>query len=315
MFKKFFSFFAVTFFVAGIIFVLEGFTKTFAAPNANTQWYWLKSDDKYSKFFDPDSVRVIRQAKVIKKIKNANGEIEEFERIIPTEIEAWTKTAYTFEGAEETISNYKINSTLPDAKVLSYSLALFRIIPQTRTIQYAREDFYNAKNQVIWSRADGPVKEINSQSFDEDFYCAIVDEVFKQGEVDRKNAKDRWMDLWTYTNRDGYTTTCTGDTTTMQLKGTNLILWQWQETKNPEGKVVEIKFLKKAVNLPQGTEKITVGEVWTPTSKGFREYKDDNEGSYKMIKSTDPEYKGLVRLRAYAKGFSDWVGRYQFSKS
>ena len=313
MFEKICKFFAVTFFVAGIFFVIEDFAKTFAAPNSETQWYWLKSDDKYSKFFDPDSVKVIRQAKIIKKIKNANGEIEEFEKIIPTEIEAWTKTAYTYEGAAETISNYRINSTLTDPKILSYSLALFKIIPQSRTVQYLREDFYNANNQVIWSRADGPVKEVNSQSFDEDFYCAIVDEIFKQGEVDRKNASDRWIDLWTHTNAEGYTTSCTGDTTTMQMKDSNLVLWIWQETKNSAGKTVEIKFLKKAINLKQGTEKITDGEIWTPTSKGFRKYTDENEGSYKMIKSTEPEYKGLIKVRAYAKGFSTWVGRYSIS--
>ena len=300
--------------IVGILFFALGtFEKTFAAPNSEVQWYWLKSDDKYSKFFDPDSVRVIKQARIVKKIKNRDGEIEEVEKVVPTEIEAWTKTAYTYEGATETISNYGIAKTLPDAKVLSYSLALFRINPQTRTIQYAREDFYNAKNQVIWSKADQRVKEINSQSFDEDFYCAIVDEVFRQGEVDRKNAKDRWIDLWSYTNSEGYTTTVTGDTTTMQMKGTNLILWMWQETKNPEGKTVEIRFMKKAINLPQGTEKMTAGEIWTPNSKTFRDFTDDSTDSYKMIKSTDPEYKGLVRLRAYAKGYSTWVTRYSIS--
>ena len=295
--------------IVGIIFTLN-FTKTFAVPNSATQWYWLKSDDKYSKFFDPDSVRVIKQAKVIKKIKNDAGEIVETEKIIPTEIEAWTKTAYSYEGAAETISNYGLSKTLSDPAALSYSLALFRINPQTRTIQYAREDFYNSNDEVIWSKADGRVKEINSQSFDEDFYCAIVDEIFRQGEVDRKNAKDRWIDLWTYTNSEGYTTTCTGDTTTMQMKGTNLILWVWQETKNSEGNTVEIKFMKKAINLPQGTEKITAGEIWTSATKTFRPLNDENEGKYKMIKPTDYKYKGLIRLRAYAKGYSTWVSRY-----
>ena len=304
------------FFIAllfGIGFLFYDLAGTFAAPESEVQWYWLKSDDKYSKFFDPDSVRVVKQARVIKKIKNADGAVVEQEKVIPTEIEAWTKTAYTYEGAAETIANYGIVSTLPDPKVLSYSLALFRINPQTRTIQYAREDFYNAQNQIIWSKADQRVKEINSQSFDEDFYAAIVDEVFKQGEVDRKNAKDRWIELWSNKNAEGFTTTATGDTTTMQMKGNNLILWVWQETKNPEGKTVEIKFMKKAVNLSQGTEKTTVGEIWTPTSKTFRDLPDENDGNYKMIKNTDPEYKGLIRLRAYARGYSTWVTRYSIS--
>ena len=284
-----------------------------AAPNQDTQWYWLKSDDKYSKFFDPDSVKVVKKARVIKRSTNSDGEELKTERDIPTEIEAWTKTSYTYEGAAETIKNYGITSTLPDPKVLSYSLALFRINPQTRTIQYAREDFYNARGQIIWSKADQRIKEINSQSFDEDFYAAIVDEVFQQGEVERKNAKDRWMDLWTYTDSNGYTTNVTADTTTMQMKGTNLILWVWQEKKNSEGKTVEIKFMKKAVNLPQGTEKTTLCEIWTPATKTFRDFTEENDGGYRMIKTNDPDYKGLVRLRAYAKGYSNWVTRYSIS--
>ena len=295
------------------IFVVGNFSKTEAAPNSEVQWYWLKSDDKYSKFFDPDSVKVVKKAKVVKRTKGEDGKEVSTEKEVPTEIEAWTKTAYTYEGAAETIANYGITATLPDPKVLSYSLALFRINPQTRTIQYAREDFYNANDKIIWSKADQRIKEINSQSFDEDFYAAIVDEVFRQGEVDRKNAKDRWIDLWSYTNSEGYTTTVTADTTTMQMKGTNLIVWEWQETKNDEGKIVEIKFMKKAVNLQQGTEKMTIGEVWTPSTKTFREFSDKHDGGYRMIKNTDPEYKGLVRLRAYAKGYSTWVTRYSIS--
>lgn len=299
--------------IVSLTFFLGIFSEVLAAPNSSTQWYWLKSDDKYSKFFDPDSVKVVKKAKVTQHTKDENGEDVTVEKEIPTEIEAWTKTAYTYEGATETISNYGISATLPDPKVLSYSLALFRINPQTRTIQYAREDFYNAKDQIIWSKADGRIKEINSRSFDEDFYAAIVDEVFRQGEVDRKNAKDRWIDLWSHTNSEGYTTTTIADTTTMQMKGTNLILWEWQETKNAEGKMVEIKFMKKAINLQQGTEKMTVGEVWTPETKTFKEFTDENGGGYRMIKNSDPEYKGLVKLRVYAKGYSNWVKRYAIS--
>ena len=276
--------------------------KIFAAPNLensqSVQWYWLKSDDKYSKYFDPDSVKIMKLART-----DSGQEIA-------TEIEAWTKTTYSPEGAAETIKSYGLSLILPDPKVLSYSLALFKVNPQTRMIQYAREDFYNSRGQIIWSKTDGRVKEINSQAFDEDFYAAIVDEVFRQGEVDRKNAKDRWIDLWTYTDQDGMTTNVSADTTTMQLKGSNLILWEWQTTKNSEGQTVEIRFMKKAVNLREGTEKISSGEVWSISTKRWRDIDDENDGNYKMIDGSSPEYKGLVRLRAYVKGYSKWVTRY-----
>ena len=272
--------------------------KNISAAPTDSNWYFLSADDKYGKFFEPGSV------KVVKKVTTADG------KEIPTEIEAWTKTTYTYEGAMLTIDNYDLRSILTDPKMLSYSLALLRINPQNRTIQYAREDFYDANGKLTWSTTDEKIKEINVQSFDEVFYAAIVDEVFRNGEMDRKNAKDRWIDLWNATDENGNTTTVTADTTTMRLKGSNLILWEWQETKNAEGKVIEIRFMKKAVNLSQGTEKISTGDVWTPQSAGWNTLEDENGGAYKMIRGDAPEYKGLVRLRAFAKGYSNWVSRY-----
>lgn len=270
-------------------------------PDKESDWYWLASNNKYSKYFAPNTVRVLKQA------------ITDSGKEIPTEIEVWTKTTYTLDGAKETIKNYEITNILPDAKILSYSLALLKINPQTRTVQYAREDFYNAQNKVLWSKTEGRVKEINSQAFDEDFYAAAVDEVFKQGEMDRKKADDRWIDLWTFTDPAGTTTTVTADTTTFQLKGTNLILWEWQETKGADKKVMEIKFMKKAINLNQGTERMVSGEIWTLTSKRWKTFEDDYGGAYRMIKNDEPDYKGLVRLRAFAKGYSSWVKRYAIS--
>lgn len=271
---------------------------TTASTQNESNWFYLSADDKYGKFFEPDSV------KVVKKVKTANG------KEIPTEIEAWTKTTYTYEGAALTIDNYELQSVLTDPKMLAYSIALLRINPQNRTIQYAREDFYDATGKLTWSTTEEKIKEINVQSFDEIFYAAIVDEVFRHGEMDRKNAKDRWIDLWSATDDEGNTTTVTADTTTMRLKGSNLILWEWQETKNPAGKVIEIRFMKKAVNLSQGTEKISMGDIWTPQSAGWNNLEDENGGAYRMIHGDAPEYKGLVRLRAFAKGYSTWVNRY-----
>ena len=285
------------FFALAIIFAVMIFVprEVFAA----TDWFWLDSNEKYSKYFDANSVTIN------KKVVSRDG------REIAIEIEAWTKTTYSYDGAAETIKNYGIQNILPDPRSLAYSLALLRVNPQNRTLQYVREDFYNADNQVVWSKAEGRVKEINSQTFDEEFYCAIVDEVFQMGERDRKRAPaaERWIDLWTYTDGDGVTTSLSADTTTMRLKGSNLILWEWQVTKNTAGKTVEIRFMKKAVNLTQGTEVIKDGQIWTPTNS-WQELKDEYDGAYRMIKSNEPDYKGLVRLRAYVKNNQNWVTRY-----
>ena len=266
---------------------------------AAVDWFWLDSNDKYSKYFEPDSVTIK------KKVVTSDG------REIAIEIEAWTKTTYSYNGAAETIKNYGISNILPDPRNLTYSLALLRVNPQNRTLQYVREDFYNDKDQVVWSKAEGRVKEINTRSFDEEFYCAIVDEVFQMGERDRKRAptEERWIDLWSYTDNSGATTTLSADTTTMRLKGSNLILWEWQVTKDSRGQTTEIRFMKKAVNLTQGTEVIKDGQTWTPTNS-WQEIKDEYGGAYRMIKGDEPDYKGLVRLRAYVKNNSRWVTRY-----
>lgn len=272
--------------------------KEIPAPTSETSWFWLSSNSKYSKYFASETVRVTKLAKT-----------RDFE--IPTEIMAWTKTTYTLDGAKETIRNYGISEILPNPKSLFYSLALLKINPQSRTIQYLREDFYDTTDRLIWSKAEGRVKEVNSQSFDEDFFVAIVDDVFNQGEADRKNAKDRWIELWVSTNKKtGDTTTVTGDTTTMRLKGANLILWQWQENKNSAGQVTEIRFLKKFVNLGQGTERVVSGRVWDAKTRHWSDFDDEYGGSYHMIKNNDPAYKGLVRLRAFAKSNADWIKRY-----
>ncbi len=258
-------------------------------------WYWLGSDAKYGKFFDPVSVVVT------KKTQTKHGEVA-------TEIEAWTKTTYSYAGAAETIGNYEIKSQLPNPGLLAYSMAQVRINPQNRTLQYVRENFYDANGKVIWSKAEGRVKEINSQEFDEAFYMAIVDEVFRHGEVARSTAKDRWITLWENTG-SGITTQVTADTTTMRLKGENLIVWEWEQSTNASGGVVEIKFVKKSVNLPNGAERVVSGKYWSPKT-GWTVLNDDMDGAYRAIQEKSPEYKGLVRLRAFAKGYSTWVNRY-----
>ena len=110
----------------------------------DVNWYWLNSDAKYSKYFDPESLQI-------------NSRIITDTGSVPTEIQGWTKTTYSFEGAVETIQNYGIEKLIPDPTQLSYSLALLKIDPQNRTIQYAREDFYNPEGKIIWSKNDGRI--------------------------------------------------------------------------------------------------------------------------------------------------------------
>ncbi|MBQ9365112.1 MAG: hypothetical protein IJT82_04975 [Schwartzia sp.] len=264
------------------------------AESEKTSWVWINSDQKYGKFYSPSTVIVTAQA---------NG--------VATCIAAWTKTVYTFGGAEETINNYGISKIIPDPRELSSSLALVNIRPQTREIEYIRENFYDAKGKVIWSKIyEEPrtVKEINSQSFDEDFYVAIVDSVFRHGERDRQQADDRWKQLWTAKTETGATVTALADTTTMRLAADNLIYWEWVETKDSAGNVVEVRFMKKSLNSSQGTEKVIKGTAWN-SATGWQEMLPD--GLYTAIRAGTPQAHGLNRLREIIKGYQYWLNRYR----
>ena len=281
-----------------LMFVLCLCATSFALADdaGGTDWYWLSSDEKYSNFFDPASVV-------------ATASVETARGRVPTEIEAYIKTGYSYGGAQETIAAYGIGEVIPDPAQLAFSVALLKVNPQNRMVQYLKEDLYDASGRVLWSHTDGREKEINSQSFDEQYYDAIVDHVFHQHELERRVAQDRWQDLWT-SEVDGLTTTAIADTTTMRRKGDNLIYWEWDTVKNVAGDTLEIKFLKKAVNLPQGTERIVAARYWSGQT-GWKDMEDDMGGAYRLIKSGMPQADGLTVLRLYAKDHAAWVDRYR----
>ena len=262
-------------------------------------WTWLSSNDKYSKFYAPASVRVTQSVMPAGK-----------KQTVATEITADIRTSFSYEGAEETIRNYKIGHVITSPSQLSYAIAQVRVVPQTRLLQYVAETFYDAAGNVLWSKGMGTEKEMNSQQFDEEFYAAIIDIVFRQGEMARLRADDRWILLWTDETASGIKTQVTADTSTMRRTGDNLVFWAWTEVRDANGKAVEIKFDKRAVNLPQGTERIVTGRYWSP-SDGWQPLDDGYEGAYRMIVREAPEGRGLIRLRAYADGYSTWVNRYQ----
>ncbi len=272
--------------------LMAGAVQAQAAEN----WKWIASDQSYGKFYAPSHVKVDA---------SING--------VATRISAWIKTAYTFNGAKETITNYGIENVIKDPRQLSYSLALVEVRPQTREIEYIQEYFYDANNKEIWSKiyeTPRTVKEINSQSFDEDYYVAIVDTVFHHGELERQKAENRWITLWQSTLPDGSTATSMADTSTMRLTADNLVFWEWLETKDKAGTVIEVKFMKKALNAAQGSEKIIRGTTWTGMN-GWTDMGPSLDGRYTPIPAGTPAEKGLVRLRAFIKGYQFWLNRYR----
>ena len=277
------------------VWLLAAGTVCAAAATTAADWKWIAADDKYGKYYVPQNVQIV---------SSVNG--------VATRLSAWTKTTYTYAGAVETIANYEIQAVLPDPSQLAYSLALVEVCPQLRTIEYAQENFYNKDGKVIWSKIYDPrkPKEINSQSFDEPFYDAIVDAVFRDGEAAQAAAPNRWITLWQVTAANGAGSSSIADTTTMRLKGDNLIYWEWVEEKNPQGQVQEIKFMKKAVNLPQGTQKVIECKYWSGAA-GWQDMGSELDGRYTAIKPESQEGAGLKRLRAFAAGYQHWVNRYR----
>lgn len=304
--KKFFTGLALTGAVIGTSFVADNFlVQVSAAPqaqetgvvgkNAGVGWSWISSDDKYGKFFSPANVKIVAQS---------NG--------VATRISAWLKTVFSPAGARETIENYEMAAQIPDSSQLAYTLSLVEISPQERTIEYVQENFYDRAGNSIWQKIYEPrtVKEINSQAFDEDFYVVVTDHVFRHGEVARQKAEDRWISLWSATMPDKSRTEVIADTTTMRLRGDNIIYWEWSETKDGSGNIVEVKFAKKTVNLSQGTQKTLSCRSWDAEG-GWTDVTDGLDDTYQEIKKGTQAEKGLVRLRAFSKGYTYWLNRYR----
>lgn len=264
------------------------------AAASDTEWYWISSDTKYGKFFAPERVRVLSSV-----------------QSTPVQIEAWTKTVYTYAGAAETINNYGISSTIPNPSTLSYSLARIEINPQNRLLTYMEEIFYDAQGNVLWTKNDPKptAKEINSRSFDQDFYCMIIDQVFKQNEFEKINAADRWLTLWQATTAEGGSISCWADTMTMRQYDENVVLWEWEDTKDASGKSIEIKFRKKAYNLPNSTAKVIRYNYWSGTT-GWTTKESDLDGRYYSLIPDSNEEIGAKVLKKYVETHKDWVTRY-----
>ena len=281
-------------FIASLVFMcslMMMFAVGYAA-NDSAEWYWISSDDKYSKFYAPGKVQVLRSF----------GNIA-------VQISAWTKTTYSPAGAQETLNNYGIKDINPGQ--LAYSLAEVEVNPQNRTLAYLNESFYDKDDNKLWEKVYSPVrpKEMNSQEFDEDFYCYIVDSIFSQGENERRKADDRWLQLWQDAPNGGGVVYSMADTSTMRMKGQNIIFWEWQEKKSSASEVESIIFQKKAVNIPMYTEKVIRVMTWNATT-GWKDITNTTDGMYHVIEAGTNSEKALKALKVYEGGHESWVKRY-----
>lgn len=271
--------------------------RAFAAPDASEEWYWLASDAKYSKFFAPKEVKVVKSL-------NVAG----LEHAVPTVIHGWVKTGFSYEGAKETIDNYGIKDILPDPAALACSIALVEVSPQNRTFRYLEEDFYDTRGNILWSkRTPSSEKEMNSQQYDETFYAAIVDSVFGMGELERLTSPTRWIELWKVNLSDGAEESAIADTSTMRIKGEQLFYWEWITKKDVKGVTQEVQLLKRALNVPMGTVSTKNGKIWTPQTNW--QDLEETDLTFHGIPKNSKEYAGLLRLRTYTAENLAWLYR------
>lgn len=77
---------------------------------ADSEWYWISSDDKYSKYFSMTRITTVSS-----------------QNNIPTCIEDWIKTGYAPGGAAETIANMKLPINDPNQLVHSIEFFIKRL--------------------------------------------------------------------------------------------------------------------------------------------------------------------------------------------
>lgn len=274
------------------ILMVISFLSTQISFAADSEWYWINSDDKYSKYFSTTRINTISS-----------------ENNIPTCIEDWIKTGYAPGGAAETINNMKL--PIKDPNQLSYSLARVQINPQDRTLRYMEEIFYDKDGTALYTLKHAkPInKDINSQSFDEKFYAMIVDKVFNKGEGGRLISNARWLGLWS--NASGESS---ADTATMRQIGNNVIVWIWQENKAGDGNVISIQFMKKEYDLQNLTARTLKYNFWSADTGWIDKTPNLDKNMHSIIPESteDVEFK---KIRYYANKYADWVTRYQINKN
>ena len=259
---------------------------------ADSEWYWINSDNKYSKFFSMTRINVVAS-----------------QNNIPTAVEDWIKTGYAPGGAAEAIKNMKLS--IDDPNKLVYSLARIQINPQERTLRYLEEIFYDKDGNALYTlNYANPVdKDINSQAFDEKFYAMILDRVFNKGEGGRLISKERWLNLWS--NSSG---SSSADTATLRQIGNNVIVWIWQENKDSNGNVSSIQFMKKEYDVKNLKARTLKYNFWSADTNWIDKTPSLSKDMHSIVPESTEDVE-FAQIKQYASKFPSWARRYQLDQN
>ena len=256
---------------------------------AETKWEWICSNNKYSQFFAPETLD---------------------QNITSKTITVWTKTTYSYEGAEKTIKSYNKDNLITDPSRLSYSMSRIIINPQERKILYLSEVFYDTNGKSLWAeQSNNDWDEITPYSYNEKIFYGILDYVYHRQDLNMVNDdKNRWIPI-AYDEKDGKSSGLWIDKLSIIKYDNYATAWERHITRDSSNKVINKIEVKIRYNFFNNSTKFICISVWE-INKGWVVSKNDvNEAPNTVIPDSQGEYE-YNTIRDFIKNNSDFIDRY-----
>ena len=255
---------------------------------AETKWEWICSDNKYSQFFAPETL--------------------EKDTVIKT-ITVWTKTTYSYEGAEKTIKAYGKEGLITDPSRLSFSMSRVKMDTQERKILYLDKIFYDANGKVLWRKQqNNNWKEITPYCYNEKIFYGIMDYIFHRQDFKMVNDKDRWIPV-AYSEKNGNSTGIWTDKLSIINFDNYATAYKRSTTRDSDNNVIrEIEF-KVKYNFSNNSITFTRMSVWEINKGWFITNHEIKDNPSAIVPGSQGEYE-YTTIRDFIKNNNDFVNRY-----
>ncbi|MBP2659144.1 MAG: hypothetical protein H6Q69_2176 [Firmicutes bacterium] len=266
----------------------------FAEPN----WYWYYSSEYITQFCDMNSIKIIR---------DYNGNIDK--------IEAWVKTTYSYEGAQDTIKGYELTS-VPNINQLSYSLEKICIKPQTRKIASKQEVFYNSEGSSLWSNEHQDYSLnwniVSPNSSNEREFSIIVDEVYNSGKLIEfekwKDGNGRWIGLSSKNTDEGSVQNTWFDSMSIILDNDRVFFWTFHKDIK-DGITVTKNYNRWVYDINCNTMQLITMSVWEKDRGLILDNKTVTGKASSIIPESSGEY-WTSTIKKYINDNRDYINRY-----
>ncbi|MBP2658257.1 MAG: hypothetical protein H6Q69_1289 [Firmicutes bacterium] len=251
--------------------------------DAQSTWTWYFSDDHVSDYYNPESLKVV---------KDDNGNIDHVEMCI--------KTTYDEAGKNATINSYKL-SAVQKINELQYRLVKIYIYPEQRKILFYNTGFYNENGDSLWSEEESNSLgvEVVPTSANERYYSIICDLAFNAGQqiyfTQWKQSKDRWIDLDYHQNTDGSMSGTWFDKNTIELNGNLISIWEWNRIVL-DNVVIGDLYYKYEYDLSTKKSKLKIVSAWTKEKREYYHSYDNEPWKAYIIGSVgESEYQTIKK--------------------